>query len=238
VTANYSGQVILVTGSSAGIGRMITEYFLENGAMVLGFSRNSFSLMSQNYQHYICDVADPVSVREAFKKIRADSHCLTGLINNAGALSIFSSLLMPPKVAMEMINTNFLGSFFVAQESAKIMARNQFGRIIGISSMAELLEPVGDAIYSASKAAATSLTNSLAKELAPLGITCNTLAVTHLKTGMSEKIDAKVLQKVLNSLPMPYPARIEDITNVIDFFMSPHSSNITGQFIALGGLHK
>jgi len=236
--ANYSGEVILVTGSSAGIGRMLAEYLLENGAKVLGFSRNSFSLPSQNYQHYICDVADPVSVQEAFKKIRADSHCLTGLINNAGFLAVFSSLLIPPKVAQGMINTNFLGSFLVAQESARIMTRNKYGRIIGISSMAELLEPIGDAVYSASKAAATSLTNSLAKELAPHRITCNTLAVTHLTTGMSEKIDAKVLQKVIDGLPIPNSARIEDIVNVIDFFMSPHSSNITGQFIALGGLHK
>lgn len=236
--ANYSGQVILVTGSSAGIGRMLAEYFLENGAKVLGFSRNSFFLPSKNYHHYVCDVTDPASVQEAFRKIRADAYFITGLINNAGVLSAFSSLLMPPKAVQEMINTNFFGSFLVAQESAKIMTRKKFGRIIGISSMAELLEPIGDAIYSASKAASTSLTNSLAKELAPYNITCNTLAITHLMTSMSEKIDVEVLQKVIDSLPLARSATIEDITNVIDFYMSPHSSSITGQFIALGGLHK
>jgi 3-oxoacyl-[acyl-carrier protein] reductase len=236
--ANYSGQVILVTGSSAGIGRLLTEYLLDSGAKVLGFSRHSFSLPTQNYHHYICDVSDPVSVQESFKKIRADAHALTGLINNAGALSVFSSLLIPPKAAQEMINTNFLGSFLVAQESAKIMIKKKFGRIIGISSMAELLEPIGDAIYSASKAASTSLTNSLAKELAPYNITCNTLAITYLMTSMSEKIDEEVLQKVIDGLPLPRSAKIEDITNVIDFYLCPHSSSITGQFIALGGLHK
>ena len=234
----YSGQVILVTGSSAGIGRILTEYFLEGGAKVLGFSRNSFSLPSENYHHYICDITDLVSVQENFKQIRADAHHLTALINNAGALSVFSSLLMQPKAAQEMINTNFLGSFLVAQESAKMMARKKFGRIIGISSMAEILEPIGDAVYSASKAAATSLTNSLAKELAPYGITCNTLAITFMKTSMSEKINANILQKVIDELPLPHPATIEDIFNVIDFYMSSKSSSITSQFIALGGLHK
>ena len=236
--ANYSGQVVLVTGSSAGIGRMLTDYFLENGAQVLGISRNSYSLPSKNYIHYICDIAEPASVRETFMKIRSDSVQLTALINNAGVLSVFSSLLLPPKVAQAMINTNFLGSFLVAQESAKLMAKNKFGRIIGISSMAEILEPVGDAVYSASKAAATSLTNSLAKELVPHGITCNTVAITHIMTGMSEKIDSLILQKVIDELPLPQSASIEDITNIIDFYMSPQSSGITGQFIALGGLHK
>lgn len=235
---NYSGQVILVTGSSAGIGRMLTEYFLESGAKVLGFSRSSFSLPSQNYFHYICDVTDLTSVQEAFKKIRLDGHHLSGLINNAGVLSVCSTLLMPPKAAQEMINTNFLGSFLVAQECAKMMSRKKFGRIIGISSMAEILEPVGDAVYSASKAAATSLTNSLAKELAPHGITCNTLAITHLATSMSKKINTDTLQKVIKELPLPRSATIEDITSVVDFYMSPRSSGITGQFIALGGLHK
>lgn len=235
---NYSGQVILVTGSSAGIGRMLTQYFLDSGAKVVGLSRNSFSLPSQNYYHYICDITDLTSVQETFKQIRADSRHLTALINNAGALSVFSTLLMPPKAAQEMINTNFLGSFLVAQECAKMMSRKKFGRIIGISSMAEILEPIGDAVYSASKTAATSLTNSLAKELAPHGITCNTLAITHLPTSMSEKINADVLQKVIKELPLPRSATIEDITNVVDFYMSPQSSGITGQFIALGGLHK
>ena len=235
---NYSEHVILVTGSSAGIGRLLSEYFLDSGAKVIGFSRNSFSLPSQNYYHYICDITDPASVQKAFVQIRSDAHCLTGLINNAGVLNVFSSLLLPPKAAQEMINTNFLGSFLVAQECAKMMIRKKFGRIIGISSMAEILEPIGDAVYSASKAASTSLTNSLAKELAPYGITCNTLAITHLITSMSEKIDAHVLEKVINDLPLPHSATIKDITNVIDFYMSSQSSGITCQFIALGGLHK
>lgn len=236
--AKYSGQVILVTGSSGGIGRILAEYFLDGGAVVLGFSRNSFSLPSRSYQHYVCDVSDSSSVNDAFKKIKRDEHPLTGLINNAGTLSAFSSLLMPPKAAEEMINTNFLGAFLVAQEGAKIMMRQKFGRIIGISSMAEILEPKGDAIYSASKAASTSLNNSLAKELAPYGITCNTLAITHLPTNMSQKINSDVLNRLLKALPLPGSATIQDITNVIDFFMSPVSSGITGQFIALGGLHK
>lgn len=235
---NYSGQVILVTGSSAGIGRMLVEYLLASGAIVLGFSRNPFSLRSQSYFHYICDITDVKSVKETFKKIRIDGHHISGLINNAGALSVFSSLFMPPKSAQEMINTNFFGSFLVAQECAKIMSRKKYGRIIGISSMAEILEPIGDAVYTASKAAATSLTNSLAKELAHYGITCNTLAITHLTTNMSEKINTNVLQKVIKELPLPRSATIEDITNVVDFYMSPQSSGITGQFIALGGLHK
>jgi 3-oxoacyl-[acyl-carrier protein] reductase len=55
---------------------------------------------------------------------------------------------------------------------------------------------------------------------------------------MSKKINADVLQKVIKELPLPRSATIEDITNVVDFYMSPQSSGITGQFIALGGLHK
>jgi hypothetical protein len=57
-------------------------------------------------------------------------------------------------------------------------------------------------------------------------------------TGMSEQIDSVALQKVIDGLPLPQSASIDDITNIIDFYMSPQSSGITGQFIALGGLHK
>jgi 3-oxoacyl-[acyl-carrier protein] reductase len=235
---NYSEQVILVTGSSSGIGRMLTEYFLNSGATVLGFSRGLFSIESQNYHHYICDISDPKSVDIAFKKISLDGHRLTCLINNAGALSVFSSLLMPPVAAQQMINTNFFGSFLVAQKCAKVMSRAKYGRIITISSMAEILEPVGDAIYTASKSAATSLTNSLSKELAPYGITCNTLAITCLPTNMSKKINSAALEKVVSNLPIPGIAKNEDVTNIIDFYLNSKSSGVTGQFIALGGLHK
>jgi 3-oxoacyl-[acyl-carrier protein] reductase len=235
---NYSEQVILVTGSSTGIGKELVEYFLDKGAIVLGFSRRPFSLPSSRYYHFICDVSDPSSVQMAFKNIRSDSHQITALINNAGVLSTFSSLLIPPRFVQEMVNTNFLGSFLVTQECAKMMTRQKFGRIIGISSMAELLEPIGDAIYTATKAAATSVNNSLAKELAPYGITCNTLAITHIATEMSDKINHKLLDSVIDSLPLPRSATIQDITNVIDFYMNPNSSYITGQYIALGGLHN
>ena len=232
-----SPTIILISGTSSGIGQALVNYYLDNGAIVLGISRSMVELGSPNYHHFLCDVTSPDSVQQFFKDLRSKFPKIEVFINNAGDLKVCSSLLLPATSAKRMIDTNFFGAFLMMRECAKLMLKEKRGRIINISSMAEILEPVGDAVYSASKAASTSLTNSLAKEFAPYGITCNTLAITFIPTPMSLTINQEVMSKTISELPIPRSATIEDVTNIIDFFIRPESANISAQFIALGGLH-
>jgi 3-oxoacyl-[acyl-carrier protein] reductase len=144
---------------------------------------------------------------------------------------------MPAAQAEEMVQTNFLGSFYVAREAAKLMRRRKFGRIINIGSMVSVVEPVGSSVYAAMKAALTTLTGVLAKEFAGYGITVNTVSVSALQTDMLDqlpraKADALVAALILQRLATP-----DDVFNVVDFFASARSSYITAQTVFLGGVH-
>ena len=103
--------------------------------------------------------------------------------------------------------------------------------------MAAALEPVGDSVYAATKAAAMTLAGVLAKELAGFNITCNTLGVTAFSSDMLEQLPREKIEAVIARLPLPRSATADDIFNVVDFFASERSSYVTAQTVFLGGVH-
>ena len=103
--------------------------------------------------------------------------------------------------------------------------------------MAAGLEPIGDSMYCASKAGLASMSNVMAKELAPLNVTCNTLAITAIETDMLAKLSQETIARVISGLPIPRLAKPDDILNVLDFMASERSSYITAQTIYLGGVN-
>lgn len=238
---NYLNKNVLITGTSRGVGFEIANYFLENGAIVIGLSRGEPTIEHGNYKHYSVDLSDPDSIVTCFKqKIGRDFKSLDIVINNAAVLTSQYSMIMPLKNAIDMVNINLLGVFFVSREAAKLMRKSASGRIINIGSMASSLEPVGDSIYAACKAGIITLANVMAKEFASMNITCNTLAITAIETDMLRQHTptAQVkIKEIIKNLPIPRMTKIDDILNVIDFFSSERSSYITGQMIYLGGIN-
>lgn len=117
------------------------------------------------------------------------------------------------------------------------MMKQKYGRIVNMSSMMVPLRPAGGAVYSASKAALTQFTQVLAKEVAHYGITCNVLGVSAIETDMWNDIPKEKLMSLLQGLPQKEPAKVEDITNVIDFFSSRASGAVTAQVVYLGGAY-
>ena len=103
--------------------------------------------------------------------------------------------------------------------------------------MAVSLEPIGDSVYAACKAGLTTLANVMAKELAPLNITCNTLSITAIKTDMLSQLPADKIDAVIATLPIPRYAEADDILNIIDFLASERSSYISAQTIYMGGVN-
>ena len=116
------------------------------------------------------------------------------------------------------------------------MRKQKWGRIINIGSMAARLEPIGDSVYAATKAGLETMTNVLARELGPMSITCNTLAVSALKTDMLAQLPSAKIEQVIAGLPVPRFAEAEDVLNVFDFFASERSGYVTAQAIYLGGV--
>lgn len=233
---SYTNKCVLITGSRRGLGRMISEYFLDRGAVVIGFSLGDSTFEHPNYHHIQVDISNPNQVNKAFYKLKKITDRIDILINNAGVIDSQYSMVMPPASAQAMLNTNVMGAFLITKEASKMMLRQKWGRIISIGSMASSLEPIGDSMYAASKAGLIAFSNVVAKELAPLNITCNTLAVTAIKTDMFESLSSEKISAVINQLPIPRLAELGDILNVLDFFCSERSSYVTAQTIYLGGL--
>jgi 3-oxoacyl-[acyl-carrier protein] reductase len=234
----YDGKVVLVTGARRGVGRLIVEYFLQQGAQVIGFSRSEESVVDQHpqYHHFAIDVSDHQSVIHGFDTFRKNFNRLDIAINNAAVLTSQYAMIMPASAARDMVETNLLGTFLISRESAKIMRRNKWGRIINISSMAVNLEPIGDSVYAATKAGIISLANVMAKEFAPFNVTCNTLGITAIQTDMLNQLSRQKVDAVISGLPIPRYATANDILNVINFFASETSSYITAQTLFLGGV--
>jgi len=232
----YDSHLVLVTGSRRGVGKLLTEHFLAGGARVVGIARGASTIDHEAYFHISADLANPAAVADAFKQVRALTPSLDIVVNSAAVLTSQYALIMPAASAEEMVQVNLLAPFLVSREAAKMMRARKWGRIINVSSMAVRLEPIGDSMYAATKAGLTTLTNILAKELAPLNITCNTLGISAIETDMLKKLPGDKVAAVVSGLPLPRMATPNDICNVIDFFASPRSGYISAQTIYLGGL--
>lgn len=237
----YADKIVIVTGASRGVGLEVTKHFINYGATVLGLSKGASPHQHEKYHHFSVDLGDPEAISNCFRKeIGKQFKRIDIVINNAAVMTSQYAMIMPIKNAVDMVHVNLLGVFFVSREAAKLMRGKEPGRIINIGSMASSLEPIGDSVYAATKAGISSLANVLAKELSPMNVTCNTLAITAIETDMlnSHSANAQVkIKEIINNLPIPRMATADDILNVIDFFAADRSSYITAQTIYLGGIN-
>ena len=233
----YAGRTALVTGSRRGVGKLIADHFLEQGASVVGFAKGTSTIEHAAYHHVQVDLADAVAIGPAFASLRQNATTIDIVVNNAAVLTSQYAMIMPPGAAQAMVNVNLLAPFLVSREAAKMMRKTKWGRIINIGSMAASLEPIGDSMYAATKAGLSTLTNVMAKEFGSMNVTCNTLAITAIDTDMLSQVPRDKVEAIIAGLPIPRFAKPDDILNIIDFFASERSSYITAQTIFMGGVN-
>src|SRR6266513_1948298 len=145
-------KVVLITGTRKGIGRALVEHYAGSGCHVVGCSRSPFEGEVPNYRHYCLDVADESAVKRMFSEIRKQEGRLDVLINNAGIASMNHSLLTPIATVSKIIQTNFMGTFLLCREAARLMQPHRYGRIVNFATVAVPLKLEGEAVYAASKA--------------------------------------------------------------------------------------
>lgn len=231
-------KVILITGTSRGIGKELCKYYLDKGHFVAGCSRNSSDLKHEHYSHFSFDVSDEKAVKQMVRETIKKYGCIDVLLNNAGIASMNPIMLTPYKTAVNIFNTNFFGSFLFIREVGKVMIRQKKGRIVNFSTVATPLRLEGEAIYAASKASVVSLTEIAARELAPYFITVNAVGPTPTPTDLIKSVPTDKMNSLLDRQAIKRLGTIQDISNVIDFFIDEKSDFITGQTIYLGGVNQ
>lgn len=229
-------EVVLITGTSRGVGQYLVTHFVRRGDIVIGCSRGNVKVDLPNYQHFTLDVTDEMAVRKMVQNIRHAYGRLDILINNAGIASMNHILLVPTDTARRLFEINVLGTFIVSREAARLMEQNLYGRIINIGTVAVPMRIEGEAIYAASKNAIVSFTQILARELAPFNITCNLVGPAPIQTDMLSGLPQEKIAQIVDRLAIKRLCYVEDVANVVDFFVSRRSDYVTGQTIYLGGV--
>ncbi len=230
--------VIIITGTSKGIGRHLAEHYLANGWIVAGCSRGESTIGHDNYSHTSLDIGDEKDVTRMVRTVHAKHGKVDALLNNAGRASMNAALLTPGSTLEKVFRTNTFGSFYFARETAKLMIRQKQGRIVFFTTVARPLRLEGEIAYAASKAAVESITQILARELGSNGVTVNAIGPTPVKTDLIRGVSDNSIQNLLDRQAIKRIGEFEDVTNVVDFFLKPESSFVTGQIIYLGGVEN
>lgn len=229
--------VMLVTGTSKGIGQYLADYYLEKGFTVIGCSRTACVVEHENYVHLVADIANEVEILNVFKYIRKEYKRLDVLINNAAINpAILSVAFLPYETIQKIFKVNVFAPIMICREAIKLMSRNKFGRIINMGSMATKHEVPGEALYTATKASVIAFTRVLSKEVSSSGITANVVAPSVIETDLSKAINQEALQEVLNRNAIKGYGEFKDVSNTIDYLIKEESNAVTGQVIYLGGV--
>ena len=229
-------HVMVITGTSRGIGRHLACYYCSNGYRVVGCSRSEPEKAPGGYEHYRLSVDDENDVIHMIASVARRYGRIDVLVNNAGIASMNHSLLTPLSTVSEIFSTNVFGTFLFVREVAKVMSHRRCGRIVNFTSVAAPLNLEGEAAYAASKAAVESLTRILARELAPFNITVNAIGPTPLPTDLIKNVPRNKIDDLLKLQAIKRLAKHADIANVIDFFIREESDFVTGQVVYLGGV--
>ncbi len=240
-------EIALVTGASRGIGAGIAKLFGESGSYIIGTAttQKGADAITQRLNNglskgegVVLDVSNSEDVNRIMKQIKERDLLPSILINNAG-ISL-ESLMMRIKDDdwKKIIDTNLSSAFYLCKAAVSGMMKNRKGRIINIGSVVGSIGAIGNAHYSASKAALLGFTKSLALEVGSRGITVNNIAPGYITTDMTKDIKSELSEALMNKIPMNRFGSPEDIAKVALFLASESGSYITGQTIHVnGGMH-
>jgi 3-oxoacyl-[acyl-carrier protein] reductase len=244
-------KVAIVTGAAQGNGFGIAERLARHGCRIAAIDINGDGVEAAaarfggGSRAFVADCSKVPAIREVVREVRDAFGRIDILVNNAGLLRIASF----PDIGEDdfdiTVNLNLKGAFFFAQEVQATLPRD--GRIINIASVAGIDGRTLSAPYAATKAGLITMTKTLARALAPRGITVNAVAPGLIDTPFNQILDQKIgvekqglkpgemLARRAAEIPLGRIGRPEEVGGVVAFLASPDAAYITGETIILAG---
>ncbi len=241
---DFSGKVVLVTGSSRGIGAEMIKAFENRGANCVvnyisdsnGQNKTDAETVAKELKEPLvidCDVTNSEQAESMMKQISEKFGGLDILVNNSGIIRDRTIKKLTLEEFESVVRVNLAGTFNVTQKAAAVLRKD--GRIINLSSVSGQMGLFGQANYSSSKAAIIALTKVSAREFARQNITVNAIAPGFIDVGMSKGMPDEVTENFKKQIPLGRLGDVNEIVNAALFLASPMASYITGHVLNVNG---
>lgn len=239
------GKIAVVTGASKGIGRACALRLAKDGmTVVVNYSHSDeeaakaveeIKAAGGDAVAYKADVSDLNQVKELFKFVSDTYGRVDVLVNNAGIVRDEYLLMLTQENLDKCLDLNIKGYFYCAQQAALKMFSQKSGVIVNMSSVSSKMALAGQSVYSATKGAVNSMTQTMAKELARKKIRVNAICPGFVKTEMVDQLPEDKKKEYLKDVPLGRFADVDEVAGLVSFLCSDDASYITGQAIVLDG---
>lgn len=237
-------RTILITGGNGGLGQAFAREFLDESTdnfVWLGVRTNrsrAAHLVGEFPERARCvdlEASDPAAWKNAVMEILSTHKRLDVLVNNAGKHEDGLLATMKPESWDSVLHSNLDSVFHGCQAVLPAMIAQRGGRIVNISSLSGLLAPAGQTNYAAAKAGMIALTQSLAKEVARIGITVNCVCPGYVDSGAFDDLPAAERKNLEARIPMRRFGRVEEVAAAVRFLACAQASYITGCALKIDG---
>ncbi len=242
---DFSGQTILITGGTRGIGRAVSEAFLDAGATVLAvYAGNrqaadafaaAHAAAADRLEVHALDVGDYPQVERFFKELDGRHARLDVLVNNAGIRRDAVVGMMPPESWQQVIQTNLTGTYTMSKFAVLKMMQARYGRIVTITSPSGVIGFEGQANYAASKAGQVAFCRSLAREVARRNITVNCVSPGFIATDLIADLPAEQAAAYRQMVPLRRFGEPPEVAAAVLFLASSAAAYITGAVLDVTG---
>jgi len=238
---NLENKNIIVTGASGGIGNSIVKKLNKAGANILasGTRIEKLEELKKNFENIKIlkfDISQSDKIDEFIENATNElGGSLDGLVNNAGITQDNLAIRMSLEEWQKVIDINLTSTFLMSKFAIKKMLKNKSGKIVNITSVVGHTGNLGQANYTASKAAIVAMSKSLAIEYAKKNININCISPGFIETAMTDKIDEKFKEVIVSKIPSARLGEPDDIANAVLFLSSDQSDYINGETIHVNG---